>query len=93
MATFVSPRHPTPGDVTRAAEGRAAITPSLLWAELGGEGDLAPLWLFEHLRRLGYGPVPGGFWWRQDVPAEHSVRLVDFIRKLDETYPDEEDGD
>lgn len=84
------PRHPTPDDVTRALEGRAAVTPSLLWLELGGDGDFAPLWLFEHLRRLGYGPLPAGVWWRMDIPLERSERLAAFYRNLEEVYPDED---
>jgi hypothetical protein len=82
-------REPTLQDVTNAVEGRAAVTPSLLWRELGGSGDFAPLWLLEHLRRLGYGPVPEGFWWRNDIPRVRAERLVAFMRSLDETYPDE----
>lgn len=82
-------RQPTPSEITQAVEGRAAIFPSLLWFELGGEGDFTPLWVFEHLRRLGYGPVPAGFWWRNDIPLERAERLVAFIEELDEAYPDD----
>ena len=81
-------REPTLHDVTRRVEGRAAVTPSLLWQELGGAGDYAPLWLMHHLRRLGFVPVPAGFWWRKDLPAELCRRLVAFIDELEEAYPD-----
>jgi hypothetical protein len=76
--------------VSRAVESRAVVTPSLLWLELGGEGDFAPLWLFEQLRRLGYGPLPAGFWWRSDLPVERSQRLAALVEELDDLYPDDE---
>jgi hypothetical protein len=72
-------------------DGRAAVTPSLLWSELGGGGDFPPLWLFQHLRRLGYVPMPAGFWWRSDIPAERARGLTKFIERLDEVYPDDLD--
>jgi hypothetical protein len=83
-------RQPTAGDVDAVVAGRAAILPILLWSELGGEGDFTPLWLFEQLRRLGYGPLPAGFWWRSDIPVEQSERLAAFARDVDEAYPDDE---
>lgn len=80
---------PMPADVAAAVEGRAAVTPSLLWAELGGEGDFAPLWALDQLRRLGYGPLPAGFWWRSDLPAESAERLAVTFKRIEEAYPDE----
>lgn len=83
-------RHPSLAEVSRAVEGRAVVTPSLLWSELGGDGDFAPLWLLEQFRRLGYGPLPAGFWWRMDIPVERSERLAAFVQELDELYQDDE---
>ena len=84
-------RCPTLEDVSAAVERSAAVFPSLLWRQLGGsEDDFAPLWLLEQLRRLGFGPLPAGFWWRLDIPASRAQRLSDFLTFLDEAYP--EDG-
>jgi hypothetical protein len=77
--------------VIRAVEDRAAVTPSLLWREIGGRSDFPPLWLFAELRCLGYVPMPAGFWWRNDIPVEHARKLTDFISRLDEIYPDDLD--
>lgn len=80
-------RCPTLEDVSAGVKGRAAVFPSLLWQEIGGtEADFAPLWLLEQLRRLGFGPLPAGFWWRRDIPASRAQRLSDFVRALDTAY-------
>lgn len=81
-------RQPTAEDVARAVEGRPAVTPSMLWFELGGEGDFAPLWVFEQLRRLGYGPHPGGFWWAGDLPLDLAKRMQATMDQIDAWYPD-----
>lgn len=82
---------PSLGDISAAVEGRAAVMPTLLWWELGGEGDFSPLWLSYQLSQLGYGPHPGGFWWRQDIPIVHAERYAAFLDELDEAYPDADD--
>ena len=83
--------HPTPADVAAAVEGKAAVTPSELWGRLTSSyEDGAPRWVYETLRRLGYGPRPEGFWWRNDLPAEKCERLAGFYRHLDEVYPDDD---
>lgn len=83
--------YPTVGDLRVAVEGRAAIFPSLLWRGLGGgDDDLAPLWLMEQLRRLGFAPIPAGFWWRRDIPASRARRLAGFVSALDKLYPDDD---
>ncbi len=80
--------YPTQSDVPSAVEGRAAVFPSLLWRELGGgDEDLAPLWLLDRLQRLGYRPLPAGFWWRGDIPTFRAQRLASFVRTLDSAYP------
>lgn len=86
-------RQPTPSDVTRAIGRRAAVIPSLLWFELGGEGDFTPLWLRGHLSKLGYRPNSdgAGFWWRDDLPRELEKRLVALFEELDDAYPDEDE--
>lgn len=85
--------YPTPADVAAALEGRAGVTPVLLWCELTGQSiddvEFTPLWVQAELRRLGYGPTPAGFWWRNDLPTEKRERMEALFQELDEAYPDE----
>ena len=76
--------------VESAVARRGAVFPSLLWKELGGRGDFAPLSLYHELRRLGFVPMPAGFWWRASLPDALAERFGDLIRHIDELYPDED---
>jgi hypothetical protein len=82
-------RQPTPETVALAASGRIAVTPSELWAELGGEGDFAPGWVMETLLRLGYIPHPAGFLWAGDLPLECAEPIVRAYKRIEAVYPDE----
>jgi hypothetical protein len=82
-------QQPTPAGIALAVEGRPAVTPSELWAELGGDGDFAPGWVLEELRRLGYGPHPAGFWWASDLPLEIAEPIVRAYDRIEAAYPDD----
>ena len=62
--------------------------PSVLWMCIDGEGDFTPLWVFEHLRDLGYVPTTFGFWWLEDLPLRGAERFAAFLETLDEAYPE-----
>ncbi len=82
-------RRITPEMITLAASGRIAVTPSELWAELGGEGDFSPVWVRLHLLSLGYVPHPAGFLWAGDLPLECAEPIVRAYKRIDAIYPDD----
>jgi hypothetical protein len=75
--------------ITRVVEGRPAVTPSELWAELGGKEDYAPGWVRQHLLSIGYVPHPEGFLWAGDLPLELAEPIVRAYARIEAAYPDD----